>query len=113
MLEGTAGKGRLPFSFNAANGVGRLALSELEVGPVSVQRLELEVNDIGATDPGMALPAEKFQRRRRAASTAQYVRTMSAPARRIEPRVSSITRSRSTYPAAAAASIIEYSPDTW
>lgn len=51
-------------------------------------------------------------RRRRAASVAQYVRIRSAPARRIEVSTSSIARSRSTQPLAAAASTIAYSPET-
>ena len=37
-------------------------LSDLSVGPVRVERLELEVSDLG-TDPGAAA-AERFQRRR-------------------------------------------------
>lgn len=63
MLEGSAaGVRRLPFAFHAQGGVGRLALSDLDVGPVHVVRLELEVTDLG-TDPG-ATAAERFQRRR-------------------------------------------------
>jgi len=88
VLEGTAGKGRLPFSFNAVNGVGRLALSELEVGPVSVQKLELEVSDVGVTDPGMAPPAEKFQRRR----TRLRGLSVRIPAAAVEERVESVRR---------------------
>ena len=66
MLEGDhAGPKRLPFSFEAKGGVGRLALEgreiEFTVGPLVVDRLELEVTDLG-TDPGSAV-AEKFQRR--------------------------------------------------
>ena len=53
---------RLPFTFQASGGIGRLALSELPVGLVIVDRLELEVTDLG-TDPGV-IPAERFQRRR-------------------------------------------------
>ena len=56
MLEGTTGPRRLPFAFHATNGIGHLALTELQVGPVSLQRLELEVSDLG-TDPG-STPAE-------------------------------------------------------
>jgi len=63
VLEGTAaGSHRLPFTFHAQAGVGRLALSGLSIGPVHVERLELEVSDLG-TDPG-ATAAERFQRRR-------------------------------------------------
>ncbi|HEY5947941.1 MAG TPA: hypothetical protein VIV40_20735, partial [Kofleriaceae bacterium] len=63
MLEGTAaGTRRLPFTFHAHQGVGRLALADLTVGPVKIERLELEVSDLG-TDPG-AGAAERFQRRR-------------------------------------------------
>ena len=63
MLEGTAaGVRRLPFAFHAHQGVGRLALTDLSVGPVRIEQLELEVSDLG-TDPGAAA-AERFQRRR-------------------------------------------------
>ncbi|MGE0399781.1 MAG: hypothetical protein AB7T06_23910, partial [Kofleriaceae bacterium] len=63
MLEGDhAGPTRLPFSFEAKGGVGRLALEGVTVGPLVLDRLELEVTDLG-TDPGKAV-AEKFQRRR-------------------------------------------------
>jgi tetratricopeptide (TPR) repeat protein len=63
VLEGTAaGIRRLPFTFHAQGGVGRLALADLSVGPVHVERLELEVTELG-TDPGAAA-AERFQRRR-------------------------------------------------
>lgn len=67
MLEGDhAGPRRLPFSFEAKGGVGRLALEgreiEFTVGPLVVDRLELEVTDLG-TDPASAV-AERFQRRR-------------------------------------------------
>ena len=54
--------GRLPFTFQASGGIGKLALVELPVGPVIIDRLELEVSDLG-TDPGV-MAAEKFQRRR-------------------------------------------------
>jgi len=53
---------RLPFTFNASAGVGRLALSDLPVGTVIVERLELEVAEMG-TEPGHAA-AERYQRRR-------------------------------------------------
>jgi lipopolysaccharide biosynthesis regulator YciM len=43
--------------------VGRLVLGEAAVGAVRVERLELEVADLG-TDPGPAVAAERFQRRR-------------------------------------------------
>ena len=49
---------------------------------------------------------------RRAASVAQYVAMIPAPARVTLVRTSVIARSRSIIPAAAAASTIEYSPDT-
>ena len=62
MLAGTAGARRLPFTFHAQAGVGRLVLADQDVGPVHVERLELEVTDLG-TDPGNAA-AERFQRRR-------------------------------------------------
>jgi len=61
--EGTAaGARRLPFSFHAQSGVGQLALEQLAIGPLTIERLELEVSDLG-TDPGGA-KAERFQRRR-------------------------------------------------
>ncbi len=60
MLEGSPR--RLPFTFNALGATGRLALADLVVGPVVVDRLELEVADLG-TDPGGGV-AERFQRRR-------------------------------------------------
>ncbi len=63
MLEGDpAGPRRLPFRFEALGGVGRLALDSLPVGPLIVDRLELEVTDLG-TDPGAAV-AERYQSRR-------------------------------------------------
>ncbi|HEY1558608.1 MAG TPA: hypothetical protein VGF94_27485 [Kofleriaceae bacterium] len=58
-----AGSRRLPFSFSAQSGVGRLVLVGAAVGAVQVERLELEVSDLG-TDPGPVVPAERFQRRR-------------------------------------------------
>lgn len=54
--------GRLPFTFHAHAGVGRLLLADLAAGPVHVERLELDVTDLG-TDPGAAA-AERYQRRR-------------------------------------------------
>lgn len=62
MLAGTAGARRLPFTFHAQGGVGRLVLADQTVGPLTLERLELEVTDLG-TDPGNAA-AERFQRRR-------------------------------------------------
>lgn len=62
MLEGTTDRRRLPFVFQAIGGVGRLVLTDLAVFPLVVDRLELEVSELG-TDPGVA-PAERFQRRR-------------------------------------------------
>ncbi|MBC7974229.1 MAG: hypothetical protein H7138_04535, partial [Myxococcales bacterium] len=59
---GSATSRRLPFHFQAHGGVGRLVLGDLSVGLVTVDRLELEVTELG-TDPGMAA-AERFQRRR-------------------------------------------------
>ncbi len=62
---------------------------------------------VGAFTRGLPLRIQS------ASSTAQYVSTASAPARRM-PRTDSITaRLRSIQPWAAAASIIAYSPDTW
>ena len=53
---------RLPFTFAAHAGVGRLVLAPMAVGPLAIGKLELEVADLG-TDPGQAA-AERFQRRR-------------------------------------------------
>ncbi|HET9624677.1 MAG TPA: hypothetical protein VFP84_25090, partial [Kofleriaceae bacterium] len=53
---------RLPFQFHAHGGVGRLVLHDLPLGLVAIDRLELEVSELG-TDPG-ATSAERFQRRR-------------------------------------------------
>ena len=52
----------MPFTFHVHTGVGRLALADLAVGPLHVERLELDVTDLG-TDPGSAA-AERYQRRR-------------------------------------------------
>jgi tetratricopeptide (TPR) repeat protein len=65
VVEGASGaptNSRLPFSFQASGGIGKLVLEAMPVGPVVVDRLELEVTDLG-TDPGVT-SAEKFQRRR-------------------------------------------------
>ena len=59
---GLATSRRLPFHFHAHGGVGRLALTDLTVGPIGIDKLELEVTELG-TDPGAAA-AERFQRRR-------------------------------------------------
>jgi len=56
------GSARLPFTFHAHGGVGRLALVDLHAGPLHVERLELDVTDLG-TNPGSA-QAERYQRRR-------------------------------------------------
>ncbi|HEX3764268.1 MAG TPA: hypothetical protein VHW23_36490, partial [Kofleriaceae bacterium] len=61
-MGGTTAPRRLPFHFQAHGGVGRLTLGELAVGLVTVDKLELEVSELG-TDPGSAR-AERFQRRR-------------------------------------------------
>ncbi|MEO7732226.1 MAG: hypothetical protein ABIY55_14730, partial [Kofleriaceae bacterium] len=59
---GSATSRRLPFHFQAHGGVGRLVLADLAVGLVMIDRLELEIAELG-TDPGFAA-AERFQRRR-------------------------------------------------
>ncbi|MEO6774463.1 MAG: tetratricopeptide repeat protein [Kofleriaceae bacterium] len=56
------GPARLPFTFHAHGGVGRLALVDLDAGPLHVERLELDVTELG-TNPGSA-QAERYQRRR-------------------------------------------------
>ncbi len=63
MLEATAGSRRLPFTFQAPGGVGRLSLTSLDVGAFTIDQLELEVSDLG-TAPGATTAAERFQRRR-------------------------------------------------
>ena len=61
MLEGgQPSPRRLPFTFHATGAVGRLTLAEAIVGPLAVDTLELEVDDVG--DP--ATTADKLQRRR-------------------------------------------------
>ena len=87
MLEGDRpGPRRLPFSFEALGGLGRLALSDLTVGPLLVDRLELEVTDLG-TDPGNAV-AEKFQRRR----TRMRSITLRMTSAQLEARVEAVRR---------------------
>jgi len=56
----------LPFQFHAQGGVGRLSLTDLVVAPLIIDKLELEVSDLG-TDPGPS-PAERFQRAQCAAA---------------------------------------------
>jgi tetratricopeptide (TPR) repeat protein len=85
VLEGTAAaRSRLPFTFHAHQGVGRLALSDMAVGPVRIERLELEVSDLG-TDPGAAA-AERFQRRR----TRLRTMTVRIPARALDVRIEEV-----------------------
>src|SRR5262249_7930005 len=62
VLGGPATSRRLPFHFQAHGGVGQLLLGELTVGLVTVDKLELEVSELG-TDPGTPA-AERSQRRR-------------------------------------------------
>ncbi len=62
VLQGDRPGPRLPFSFHALGGIGRLAAENLTVGSLAIDRLELEVTDLGS-DPGSAV-AERFQRRR-------------------------------------------------
>jgi tetratricopeptide (TPR) repeat protein len=59
---GPATPRRLPFHFQSHGGVGRLLLTDLAVGLLTVDKLELEITELG-TDPGVAA-AERFQRRR-------------------------------------------------
>ncbi len=84
MVEGTPR--RLPFGFAAAGGVGRLVLADHLAGALVVDRLELEVTDLG-TDPGPAA-AERFQRRRTRLRALAVRATPSA----IELRVDSVRR---------------------
>ena len=62
VVAAPAGPARLPFTFHAQDGVGRLALVDLQAGLLHIERLELEVTDLG-TNPG-ATQAERYQRRR-------------------------------------------------
>src|SRR5690554_1510881 len=68
---------------------------------------------VGSQLGGRHSDAPFVRSRLRASSVAQYVSTASAPARLMLSTLSSMARSRSIQPFAAAASIIEYSPDTW
>jgi len=78
--------GRLPFAFHALGGAGRLALTDVMAGPLVVDRLELEVAELG-TDPGAA-NAERYQRRRtRLRSLAVHV-----PAETLDERVAQARR---------------------
>jgi tetratricopeptide (TPR) repeat protein len=90
VLEGgrpdAAGARRLPFTFNATGNVGRLGLTDLRVGPVDVQRLELEVTDLG-TDPGQTA-AERFQRRR----TRLHALTVRVSAASLDARVEEVRK---------------------
>ncbi|MBA3457715.1 MAG: hypothetical protein H0T42_31825, partial [Deltaproteobacteria bacterium] len=87
MLEGDpAASRRLPFRFEALAGVGRLALENLSVGPLIVDRLELEVTDL-STDPGAAV-AERYQRRR----TRLRSIAMRVPASRLDERLDQVRR---------------------
>lgn len=88
MLEGdrSARPARLPFQFEALGGLGRLTLADLTVGPLVVDRLELEVTDLG-TDPGRAV-AEKYQRRR----TRLRSIAMRMTSQQVDDRVAQISR---------------------
>ncbi|HRC58896.1 MAG TPA: hypothetical protein PKU97_23395, partial [Kofleriaceae bacterium] len=55
---------RLPFTFRAKGGAGRLLLSRQAIGPyLDLERLELELAQVSVEEPDDA-PAERFQRRR-------------------------------------------------
>src|SRR5690348_2344796 len=77
---------RLPFAFQAHGGVGRLVLTDLSLGLVTIERLELEVTDLG-TDPGVTA-AERFQRRR----TRLRRLVLRAPAASLDERVEAVRR---------------------
>jgi lipopolysaccharide biosynthesis regulator YciM len=81
VLEG--GPRRLPFNFSAHAGVGRLVLTQVGVGPIQIERLELEVSDLG-TDPGPVVAAERFQRRRTRLSGLQLRIQATALGERVE-----------------------------
>ena len=87
MLEATAGSRRLPFSFQAPGGVGRLSLTGLDVGALTIDQLELDVSDLG-TAPGPTTAAERFQRRRTRLRTLAIHTSAAA----IEARLAAITR---------------------
>ncbi len=64
VLEGElATPRRLPFSVRTLGDTSTLTLNSLSLGPLIVEHLELEVADVG-TQPGPAVRAERFQRRR-------------------------------------------------
>ncbi len=86
MAEGPSQR-RLPFVFETSGGVGRLVLEDLTVAPLVIDRLELEVAELG-TDPGGNTPPERFQRRR----TRLRSLTVKIPASAIEDRVASVRR---------------------
>jgi tetratricopeptide (TPR) repeat protein len=67
--------------------VGRLVLEDLTVTPLVIDRLELDVADLG-TDPGGTTPPERFQRRR----TRLRSLTVRIPASAVEERVASVRR---------------------
>ena len=109
--HGAVGRGQ---DLRHVGGVGTLAIEQIGFGGPShparvpaIGRLD-ELDDccdvVGCRDPDV--------QSRRANSVAQYVSTMSAPARLIDVNNSLIARSRSIQPLAAAASTIAYSPDT-
>ncbi|HEY3806922.1 MAG TPA: tetratricopeptide repeat protein [Kofleriaceae bacterium] len=62
MIDRAGPAGRLPFAFHALGGAARLELADVPAGPLVVERLELEVAELG-TDPGSG-HAERYQRRR-------------------------------------------------
>ncbi len=86
MAEGPSQR-RLPFVFETSGGVGRLVLEDLTVAPLLIDRLELEVAELG-TDPGGTTPPERFQRRR----TRLRSLTVKIPASAIEERVATVRR---------------------
>ncbi len=87
MLEATAGSRRLPFTFQAPGGVGRLSLTDLDVGALTIDQLELEVSELG-TAPGPTTAAERFQRRR----TRLRALTIRTSAAAIDARLDAISR---------------------
>jgi tetratricopeptide (TPR) repeat protein len=77
---------RLPFTFQTHGAVGRLTLTDLTVGGLAIDRLELEVSDLG-TDPG-ASNVDRYQRRR----TRLRSLAVRAPSQTVEDRVVAVRR---------------------
>ncbi|MDX2092524.1 MAG: tetratricopeptide repeat protein, partial [Kofleriaceae bacterium] len=90
MSDGEPAPKRLTFSVHALGGVSRLSLSPKDLGPLQIERLELEVADpTTAITASQAAPiAERYQRRRtRLRSLALRISSL-----HLEARVAQVTR---------------------